>query len=341
LTKVLVTGGMGFIGSNFIRLLHEQKAQFSVTNLDAMSYGANFGNLTGLDDSLEYHFVRGSTTETSKVKSLVQDVDVVVNFAAETHVDRSIANPTVFFESNSLGTIVLLDNARKAEARFVQISTDEVYGPALNGKSFTEEARLSPSSPYAASKAAADLAVVSFHETYGLHTVILRSTNNFGPNQFPEKFIPKAIISSLLGRKIPLYGKGTQVRDWIHVADFCQAIRLATEAGESGAVYNVSAGNELPNVDVAKHILRKLNQPESLIQFVEDRPRHDVRYSLDSTRIREKTGWKPAHTFDDALSATVDWYAKNESWWRPLLSDRLLSPTPWKEKWEKMPDSRI
>ena len=337
MSRLLVTGGMGFIGSNFIKLLHEKREQLRVINLDVMSYGANPNNLTGLDECPTYRFVKGSTTDASTLTSLLREVDVVVNFAAETHVDRSIANPGVFFESNTMGTMALLDNARRADARFVQISTDEVYGQALDGKSFTEEDRLSPSSPYAASKAAADLIVESFHETYGLHTMILRCTNNFGPNQFPEKFIPKAIISSVVGRKIPIYGNGLQVRDWIYVTDFCQAILAAIEKGDSGATYNVSAGNELPNIEVAKRILRKLGKPESVIEFVEDRPRHDVRYSLASTRIRQRMGWKPAHTFDDALDETINWYVNNEGWWRPLLSHRLLSATPWKEKWDKLP----
>jgi len=315
---------------------HEKREQLSVINLDVMSYGANPNNLIDLDKSSNYRFVKGSTTDAGTVRSLQPEVDVVVNFAAETHVDRSIANPSVFFENNTMGTMALLDNARKADARFVQISTDEVYGQALKGKSFTEEDRLCPSNPYAASKAAADLIVESFHETYGLHTTILRCTNNFGPNQFPEKFIPKAIISSVFGRKIPVYGNGLQIRDWIYVTDFCQAILLAVEKGESGATYNVSAGNELPNIEVAKRILRKLNKPESGVEFVEDRPRHDVRYSLDSSRIRQRLGWKPSHTFDDGLDDTINWFVKNESWWTPLLSGRLLSPTPWKENWEKM-----
>jgi len=327
---------MGFIGSNFIRLLHNEGARFTVINLDAMSYGSNPNNLTHLSDSREYRFVKGSTTDSGLVSELLEGVDVIVNFAAETHVDRSIANPGAFFESNALGTMVLLDNARRTDARFVQISTDEVYGPAPNGRHFTEDDRLSPSSPYAASKAAADLIVESFHATYGLHTVTLRCTNNFGPNQFPEKFIPKTIISSIIGRKIPVYGTGKQIRDWIYVQDFCNAIQLAIENGSAGTTYNVSTSKEITNVEVASRILRKLRKPEAMIEFVEDRPRHDVRYSLDSTKIREQLGWKPTHDFDDALNETVDWYVENEAWWRPLLSDRILSPTPWKEKWDKL-----
>jgi dTDP-glucose 4,6-dehydratase len=229
-----------------------------------------------------------------------------------------------------------LDHVRKTGARFVQISTDEVYGQALNLERFTEENRLSPSSPYAASKAAADLTVEAFHKTYGLHTTILRCTNNFGPYQFPEKFIPKAIISAIIGRKISIYGDGMQVRDWTYVSDFCYAVELAIENGASGAIYNVSTGNEVVNQELAKRILARLNKPEALLEFVEDRPAHDVRYSLDSSKIRDELGWKPTKSFGDALNETIAWYVENEEWWRPLLSDRILSPTPWKEKWDNL-----
>ena len=334
MTRILVTGGMGFIGSNFIRFIQNKKENLNVVNLDAMSYGSNSNNLRNINDLSPYRFVKGSTTDDRIVKELVTDVDAVVNFAAETHVDRSIANPIAFFESNAVGTLTLLDNVRKTGARFVQVSTDEVYGQTLNLEGFTEKDKLNPSSPYAASKAAADLTVEAFHKTYGLHTTILRCTNNFGPYQFPEKFIPKAIISAIIGRRISIYGDGMQVRDWIYVRDFCYAVQLAIEHGASGAIYNVSTGNELANVEVAKLILGRLNKPEALLEFVEDRPAHDVRYSLDSSKIRDELGWKPTKSFGDALNETIDWYVKNEEWWRPLLTDRILSPTPWKEKWD-------
>ena len=327
---------MGFIGSNFIRFIQNRKENVSVVNLDSMSYGSNSNNLRSINDSLTYHFVKGSTTDRRMIKELVGGVDVVVNFAAETHVDRSIVNPISFFESNAVGTLTLLDHVRKTGARFVQISTDEVYGQALNLERFTEENRLSPSSPYAASKAAADLTVEAFHKTYGLHTTILRCTNNFGPYQFPEKFIPKAIISAIIGRKISIYGDGMQVRDWTYVSDFCYAVELAIENGASGAIYNVSTGNEVVNQELAKRILARLNKPEALLEFVEDRPAHDMRYSLDSSKIRDELGWKPTKSFGDALNETIAWYVENEEWWRPLLSDRILSPTPWKEKWDSL-----
>ena len=327
---------MGFIGSNFIRFIQNKMENVSVVNLDSMSYGSNSNNLPTIKDSLHYRFVKGSTTDHRIVKELVQNIDVVLNFAAETHVDRSIANPIAFFESNATGTLTLLDHARRAGARFVQISTDEVYGQALNLERFTEENRLSPSSPYAASKAAADLMVEAFHKTYGLHTAILRCTNNFGPYQFPEKFIPKTIISAIIGRKISIYGDGMQVRDWTYVRDFCYAVELAIENAASGAIYNVSTGNEVANVELAKRILGRLNKPEALLEFVEDRPGHDVRYSLDSSKIRDDLGWKPTKSFGEVLNETIDWYVRNEGWWRPLLSDRILSPTPWKEKWDNL-----
>ena len=333
MTRILVTGGMGFIGSNFIQFIQNKK-EIEVVNLDSMSYGSNSNNLRNIKDSLPYRFVKGSTTDDRVVKELIGDVDVVVNFAAETHVDRSIANPTAFFESNAVGTLTILDHARRTDARFVQVSTDEVYGQALNAAHFTEENKLDPSSPYAASKASADLMIQAFHRTYGLHTTILRCTNNFGPYQFPEKFIPKTIISAIIGRRIFIYGDGMQIRDWTYVRDFCYAVDLAIEKKAFGAVYNVSTGDEVVNVELAKRILGSLNKTEGLLEFVEDRPGHDVRYSLDSSKIRDELGWKPAKSFADALNETIDWYVRNEEWWRPLLSDRVLSPTPWKEKWD-------
>jgi dTDP-glucose 4,6-dehydratase len=272
--------------------------------------------------------------DTKRVGEIASQIDVIVNFAAETHVDRSISNPEAFLESNVIGTHSLLEAARKGDVqKFVQISTDEVYGSALGTTSFNEDSLLNPSSPYSASKAAADLFVMSYRSTYGLPAVILRCTNNFGPSQFPEKFIPKIIIRSLLGKQVPVYGNGSQVRDWIYVADFCDVINGVIEHESIDAIYNVSAGNELPNLEVVKKILSFLNKPTDMIRYVEDRPGHDQRYSLNSSAIRDKLGWSPRHQFDDALTATVNWYLSNEKWWRPLLNDKILSATPWKEKW--------
>jgi dTDP-glucose 4,6-dehydratase len=331
---ILVTGGLGFIGSNFILDFVQTKLSREIINLDSISYGAVRENLGGLEQMPGYRFVQGDVANREVVKGLVRDSEVVVHFAAETHVDRSISNPGEFLHSNVLGTFTLLEAARTSNVRkFVHISTDEVYGSASGTATFREGDRLSASSPYAASKAAAEMLVEAYHKTYGLNTVTLRCTNNFGPRQFPEKFIPKIIITALQGRRVPVYGSGMQIRDWIYVLDFCKAIRLAIESGDSGVVYNVSAGNELPNLEVAKSVLAILRKPPSLIQFVEDRPGHDFRYSIDSTQIRERLGWKPDHTFPEALRETVFWYTSNESWWTPLINEKILSPTPWKEKW--------
>lgn len=330
---ILVTGGLGFIGSNFIRHIHAKSKFSTIVNLDAMSYGAVRENLNDIENSASYKFVQGSTTHRHLVERLLGNVEVVVHFAAETHVDRSIANPEGFLHSNVAGTFTLLEAARRSGVKkFVNISTDEVYG-SVTSNSFKESDTLQPSSPYSASKAAAEMFVNAYNKTYGLFTVTLRCTNNFGPHQFPEKFIPKAIISALLGRKIPIYGDGMQIRDWIYVRDFCEAVDLAVEKGESGSIYNVSAGSELRSLEVVKLVLDILEKPLDLIQFGKDRPGHDARYSLDSTQIRKTLGWKPSHDFRKALQETVRWYVENERWWKPLINERILSPTPWEQKW--------
>jgi dTDP-glucose 4,6-dehydratase len=299
-----------------------------------MSYGSNPENLATLANDPRYRFVKGDIRDRRKVEEFMAQVDVVVNFAAETHVDRSISSPSAFLESNVVGTQALLEAARRSSlGKFVQISTDEVYGSAAGEVHFDENTALNPSSPYAASKAAADFFVRAYHKTYGLPVAILRCTNNFGPRQFPEKFIPKTIILAMLGRKVAIYGNGLQVRDWIYVEDFCNAINLLIDRETGGTTYNVSAGNELTNIEVAKRILRGVGKDEGLIQYVEDRPGHDVRYSLNSNQIREELGWKPRFAFDDALDSTINWYLANEKWWKPLLNDKVLSSTPWKENW--------
>jgi dTDP-glucose 4,6-dehydratase len=334
MVKLLVTGGLGFIGSNYIQDRINRFPESSIINVDSMSYGSNPRNLASLEGNLRYRFEKCDIRNTEQITKLVKQVDLIVHFAAETHVDRSIAKPSAFLESNVIGTHSLLEASRKADVRrFVHVSTDEVYGSAPRDESFDENSILNPSSPYSASKAAADMFVISYHKTYGLPIVILRCTNNFGTNQFPEKFIPKAIIRSLLGKDIPIYGNGLQIRDWIYVKDFCGAINLAIEHGSPGTVYNVSAGNELANLEVVKKVLAILNKSTDIIHFVEDRPGHDLRYSLNSSKIRNTLGWKPHLEFEDALRVTVDWYQANENWWKPLLNDKILSPTPWKESW--------
>jgi dTDP-glucose 4,6-dehydratase len=331
--RILVTGGLGFIGSNFIRLMMEKHEDIQVTNLDKLSTGSNPNNLKEIDKDKRYKFVKGDVADTNLVENLVRETDAVVNFAAETHVDRSIADPLPFIHSNSVGAVSVFEVARKHNTRVLQVSTDEVYGSIAKG-SFAEDSRMQPSSPYSASKAAADLFAISYNRTYGLDVVIARCTNNFGPRQFPEKLIPKTIIRTLLGHPIPVYGKGQNVRDWIYVLDFCEALDLLLSEGRSGVIYNVSTGNELKNIDVVTQILRIMNKDESAISLVEDRPGHDLRYSLDSSRLRSELGWKPKRSLREAIESTIQWYIRNRWWWKPLATDQVLHPTPWKQKQE-------
>ena len=328
--KILVTGGLGFIGSNFVRYLVEEVGMDAaeITVVDALKHGSNENNLKDLD----YKLVKGDICDYELMAELVKGVDAIVNFAAETHVDRSISNPYAFIESNVIGTYTILEVTRKVnpEARLVHISTDEVYGDIDEG-SFKEEDRLRPSSPYSASKASADMFVLAYVRTYGLNAVITRCTNNYGAYQFPEKLIPKAIIRAELNMKIPIYGTGKNVRDWIYVKDHCEAINFVLEKGERGGIYNISSGEEKTNLEVVSEILRIMNKPD-LVEFVEDRPGHDIRYSLDSSKIR-KSGWKPKYSFSDGLKETVECYLENERWWKPLADEKILHPTPWKLRW--------
>ena len=329
--RILVAGGLGFIGTNFIKYLLSEDPRVEIVNLDKVGFGSNPKNLEDLMDLESYRFIRGDISNPDLVNSLIRDVDAVVNFAAETHVDRSIKDPRSFVQSNILGTFTLLESIRNHNrlVNFVQISTDEVYGEIQRG-SFCELDRLNPSNPYSASKASADMLCLAYHRTYGLDVKITRCTNNFGPYQFPEKLIPKTIIRALKNLPVPIYGTGENVRDWIYVVDHCEAIRLVLEKGKAGEIYNISSGNEASNIEVVKKILQYLGRDEDLISFVEDRPGHDVRYSLDSSKIRSELGWKPRHTFYSALKETVRWYVKNEAWWKPLATEEILHPTPWK-----------
>jgi dTDP-glucose 4,6-dehydratase len=323
--KILVTGGQGFIGSNFVRHVID-KAEIIV--VDALKYGSNENNLKDLD----YKFVKGNICDYELMAELVKKTDTIVNFAAETHVDRSISNPYAFIESNVIGTYTLLEAMRKVnpDARLVHIGTDEVYGDIEKG-SFKEDDMLKPSSPYSASKASADMFVLAYARTYGLDAVITRCTNNYGPYQFPEKLIPKAILRAKKDMEIPIYGTGKNVRDWIYVKDHCKAINLVLEKGERGEIYNVSSSEEKTNLAVINELL-EIMAKNNLIEFVEDRPGHDIRYSLDSSNIRE-LGWTPKHGFEDGLKETIEWYLNNEWWWQPLADERILHPTPWKLKW--------
>jgi dTDP-glucose 4,6-dehydratase len=329
--KLLVTGGLGFIGSNFCRYMLTKHADIELINVDKVGIGANPANLSDFENDGRYTFVKGDICNPQLVKKVVLHVDAVVNIAAETHVDRSIADPYAFLENNTLGTFTVLETVRKhnPKAKIVQVSTDEVYGQALEG-SFTEKDPLAPSNPYSASKAAADMFALSYHTTYGLKVSITRCTNNFGPYQLPEKLIPKTIIRALKDLPIPIYGSGNNIRDWIYVLDHCGAIEAVLNEGKAGEVYNVSAGNEISNIDIAKSILSLLNKPESLITFVEDRPGHDRRYSLDSTKTRSMLGWTPENSFTKSFESTVRWYVENEKWWAPLATPATLHPTPWK-----------
>ena len=329
--RILVTGGLGFIGTNFIRYMLSRDREVEITNIDKVGVGSNLENLKDLDDQANYRFIRGDISDLKLMAEAVKDVDAIVNFAAETHVDRSIREPRPFIQSNILGVFTILEAMRKynRDACLVHVSTDEVYGEIQRG-SFKESDRLNPSNPYSASKASADMLCLAYHKTYNLNVKITRCTNNFGPYQFPEKLIPKTIIRAIKNLKVPIYGTGKNVRDWIYVLDHCEAIRLVLENGRSGEIYNISSGNELENIEVVRMILRHLGKDDDIIFFVEDRPGHDLRYSLDSSKIRSELGWRPLHDFSSALKETVEWYLRNESWWRPLATKEILHPTPWK-----------
>ena len=332
--KVLVTGGMGFIGSNFIRYLLDKYSDVEVINVDALKYGSNPNNLRDVERDERYSFVKGDISDYELMSRLVRDIDVVVNYAAESHVDRSISNPYSFLQSNVIGVFTILEALRKnnPEAKLVHVGTDEVYGDIIKG-SFKEDDKLKPSSPYSASKAAADMFVLAYVRTYGLYAMITRCTNNYGPYQFPEKLIPKTILRASMNLKVPIYGTGKNVRDWIYVLDHCEAIDLVMRGGEKGEIYNISSGEEKTNLEVVTEILKIMGKDEDLIEFVEDRPGHDIRYSLDSSKIREELGWKPKHSFKEGIRKTVEWYLENEWWWKPLADERVLHPTPWKLEW--------
>lgn len=312
--KVLITGGAGFIGSNFTRFLLD-KTSMHVTVLDKLTYAGNLENLAGLDATGRFEFVRGSICDRELVGKLFErGLDAVLNFAAESHVDRSILRPASFIETNIIGTEVLLEAARRWKTPlFVQISTDEVYGSRLEG-SFTEASPLAPSSPYSASKASADLLVQAYAKTYGLNAIITRSSNNYGPYQFPEKLIPLLISNALRGLPLPIYGDGLYVRDWIYVLDHCRALLTVLERGRPGEIYNIGARSERTNLEIARIILSKLGLDESLIEFVEDRPGHDRRYSLDPSKIESELGWRPEFSLEQGLELTIRWYQENKSW---------------------------
>lgn len=320
--KLLVTGGAGFIGSNFVLYMLQQHPDYQIVNVDALTYAGNLENLKSIDNHPNYTFVKADITDVTAMDELIsQGVDVVVNFAAESHVDRSILEPEVFVKTNVLGTQVLLDAAKKYSiTKFVQVSTDEVYGSLGATGLFTEETPLAPNSPYSASKAGGDLLVRAYHETFGLPVNITRCSNNYGPYQFPEKLIPLMISRALADQALPVYGDGMNIRDWLYVEDHCSAIDLVIHKGVNGEVYNIGGNNERTNVHIVNTVLQELGKPDSLITYVQDRPGHDRRYGIDPTKIMNELGWKPKHTFETGIKETIQWYLNNREWWTRIQS---------------------
>jgi dTDP-glucose 4,6-dehydratase len=322
--RLLITGGCGFIGSNFIRYILRHYAQTFVSNVDALTYAGNAANLDGVAHEFgeRYEFLHADIVDAEKIDALLtkHHFYAVINFAAESHVDRSINSPQNFVHTNVVGTSVLLDCARRhGVKRFVQVSTDEVYGSLGPEGKFTEQSPIEPSSPYSASKASADLLALACHKTYGQEVVITRCSNNYGPYQFPEKLIPLMVLNALHDKSLPVYGDGLNVRDWIHVEDHCAAVVAVLFNGTPGGVYNVGSDGEMRNIDVVNMILDHLGKPKELIQYVTDRLGHDRRYAIDSSRIRNELNWKPLHSAEQGIRETIDWYLENEAWWKPLL----------------------
>ncbi|HEY2799022.1 MAG TPA: dTDP-glucose 4,6-dehydratase [Chthoniobacterales bacterium] len=322
--RILVTGGCGFIGSNFIRYILEHYKQASVTNVDALTYAGNLANLAGVveEHGQRYEFFEADIANADQMDTLLNEEQffAVVNFAAESHVDRSINSPQNFIHTNVVGTSILLDAARRhGVKRFLQVSTDEVYGSLGETGRFTEESPIEPSSPYSASKAGADLLALACHHTFGQDVVVTRCSNNYGPYQFPEKLIPLMIVKALRNEPLPVYGDGKNVRDWIHVEDHCAGIVATLFEGKAGTVYNFGGDSEMPNIETVKLILERLGKPQTLISYVTDRLGHDRRYAIDSSFAQRELEWKPQHNFRDGLSATIDWYLDNRAWWEPIL----------------------
>jgi dTDP-glucose 4,6-dehydratase len=322
--RILVTGGCGFIGSNFIHYFLNQYSETKIINLDALTYAGNIENLKDLENNPRYNFVKGDIRDKNIVDKLMKKCDAIIHFAAESHVDRSIEDAGEFIQTNVFGTYVLLQSALKELEngkkikRFVMVSTDEVYGDIPKGYSSKEKDTLMPRNPYAASKAGADRLAYSFHETHGLPVVITRSSNNFGPYQYPEKVLPLFITNLLEKKKIPLYGDGLNIRDWLYVIDNCRAMDVVLQKGLNGEVYNIGGGNEKQNIELTRKLLEIMDYGEDFIKYVDDRKGHDRRYSLDSAKIKKELGWKPQYDFDTALKETVNWYVENKNWWKKL-----------------------
>lgn len=320
--KILITGGAGFIGSNFIRYMHGKYPDYQVVNLDKLTYAGNLENLEDISQHSFYRFIKGDIADAFLVNQVLEEgFDVLVNFAAESHVDRSIEDASSFIRTNILGAQVLLEASKQYEVgRFIQISTDEVYGSLGPEGFFTERSPLCPNSPYSASKAGTDHLVRAYHETFKLPVIITRSSNNYGPYQFPEKFIPLFITNAIADLPLPLYGDGLNVRDWLHVEDHCSAIDVILHQGKEGEIYNIGANCEKTNLAIAQIILKELDKPKSLIQFVKDRLGHDRRYALDTSKIKQELDWYPRHSFEGGIRQTITWYRENASWWKKIKS---------------------
>lgn len=323
--KILVTGGAGFIGSCFIRYILEHHPSYKIVNYDALTYAGNIENLYGVKNNPNYEFIQGDICDKNLVRQVVSGVDTIVNFAAETHVDRSITGPEIFIETNVKGTLNLLQAAKEFNIeRYVQISTDEVYGSLGEEGCFTETTPLAPNSPYSASKASADLLVRAYHETYGVPAMITRCSNNYGPYQYPEKLIPHFISKLLRDEKVPVYGDGLNVRDWLFVYDHCSAIDVVLHKGKAGEIYNIGGHNEKTNLDITKLILEAMNKDESYIEYVEDRLGHDRRYAISNDKITSELGWKPSTTFEEGILLTIDWYLNNKNWLNKVIDKKRM-----------------
>lgn len=336
--NIFVTGGAGFIGSNFIHYMLDKYPNYKIINYDLLTYAGNLENLKDVEDNPNYVFVKGDITNRELVDHIVKthNIDVIVNFAAESHVDRSITQPDVFVKTNVLGTQVLLDVAKENKIeKFVQISTDEVYGTLGETGYFTEETPLASNSPYSSSKAGADLLVRAYHETYGMNVNITRCSNNYGPYQFPEKLIPLMVTNAMEGKELPIYGDGKNVRDWLHVKDHSSAVDLVIHKGKPGEVYNIGGHNERTNNEIVHLIVEKLGAPKSLIKYVEDRLGHDRRYAIDPTKIMTELGWKPEYTFDTGIEETIQWYIQNQDWWKNIKNGSYI------EYYEKLYGDKI
>ncbi len=321
--NILVTGAAGFIGSNYINYILKERDDYFIVNIDNLTYAGNLENLRPSEKNKNYNFIKGDITNSNLIDFIFEKFKIkyVINFAAESHVDRSILGSEIFYRTNVIGTNILLETARKFEVeKFLQISTDEVYGSLGKEGYFTETTPISPNSPYASSKAAADMMALAFYHTFGMPIVVTRCSNNYGPYQFPEKLIPLMIINSLNNKKLPVYGDGLNVRDWIYVIDHNKAINLVFEKGKAGEVYNIGASNEMQNIQIVKLILKYLNKTDDLIQYVKDRPGHDKRYAIDSSKIKNELGWKPEFSFEEAIVKTIEWYVQNKNWWEHILT---------------------